>query len=1012
MSVVHSFKLSDSFIEKFKGKQPNWGPLGPVVYYRTYSRVKEDGTNEEFYETLRRVVEGCFDIQKKHCEKLCLPWNNSKAQKTAQEMYQRMWDFKFLPPGRGLWMMGTKHVEKTSASLFNCAVVSTDNVIRDFAEPFCWAMEMLMLGCIASGTHVMTSEGPRQIQDLAGKPFTAVVDGKEYAAPKGSWKTGTKNVLNLKFRSGRSLTLTPDHKVQKTVLTRSNNITKDNISWVAASDLAVGDLVKLNNHSYYKWGGHGSLSEGYITGLVMGDGWHNDHTTCVAIHDNKPGKDSLMQAALDCLGDINRRDIAEGFRKHRDSNELTTGNWILNYLSKTPKKPLPSVEESSYDFHVGFLRGLFDTDGHVTLFEKKKTYLVGLTQACYPTMQLVQRMLLRLGINSRINKKRDPSVTTIRGRETFQQECWTLLITGENIFKFKEIIGFNNSPKKEKLESIYKYFVNRKPAKNYYSDEILSIDEAGTVDVYDISVPYAERFDAGGFVVHNCGVGFDSAGAGKITIKEPRTTTEEFIVPDTREGWVDALRVVLEAFAGYKALPVFNYSKVRQAGEPIKGFGGTASGPEPLKDLLERVQGILYNRVGQKLTVTDINDIFNFIGRCVVAGNVRRSSLLSLGEASDKEFMQLKDPVLHKEQLLSHRWSSNNSVIGSIGMDYTEVAKGAAVNGEPGIVWLDNLRGYGRIKDGKNNKDTGIVNTNPCGEIGLYSFEACNLVETFPAAHSNVDDFKETLKYAYLYSKTVTLIPTHSPQTNAVMQRNRRIGCSISGVSQALSKFGRRNLFDMLDKGYSYIEELDKLYSDWLCIPRSIKMTTVKPSGSISCLPGATPGMHYPHSEYYIRRVRMLEDSSLVKIYEKHGYQVEKDVYAPNTSVVSFPIKEENFDKSKADLTMWEQLELAANLQYYWADNSVSVTVTVKEEEKSQIKTALEYYETRLKSVSFLPLTDHKYAQAPYEEITKEQYEDMIRNITPITSYNITNNHETTEVFCSNDVCEIRPVTK
>jgi len=195
-----------------------------------------------------------------------------------------------------------------------------------------------------------------------------------------------------------------------------------------------------------------------------------------------------------------------------------------------------------------------------------------------------------------------------------------------------------------------------------------------------------------------------------------------------------------------------------------------------------------------------------------------------------------------------------------------------------------------------------------------------------------------------------------------------------------------------------------------LCVRESIKITSTKPSGSVSLLPGVTPGIHYPHSEYYIRRIRFQADSSLVGKLKKHGYKVEKDKYSPNTVVAEFPVKEEFFDRSKTDVSMWEQLEIAAQVQQYWADNQVSITVTFKPEEAGDIKHALELYETRLKGVSFLPLTDHGYEQAPYEEITQKQYDKMMAKITPI-NHNGNIEHEITDRFCDGDVCQIDPVS-
>jgi len=306
------------------------------------------------------------------------------------------------------------------------------------------------------------------------------------------------------------------------------------------------------------------------------------------------------------------------------------------------------------------------------------------------------------------------------------------------------------------------------------------------------------------------------------------------------------------------------------------------------------------------------------------------------------------------------------------------------------------------------NSISGVFTYN-CGEMFLDSAEYCNLSETYPAHHDSLDDYKQTLKVAYLYAKTVTLLPSHNLRANAVAMRNRRIGCSMSGIVQAIEKFGYREFLDICDQGYHYLEGMDRIYSEWLCVPRSIKMTTTKPSGSVSLLSGATPGIHFPHSEYYLRRVRVEDTSPLVEAVRAAGYPIEVDAYSPNTLVVSFPIHEKNFSKSKSQVTVWEQFALAAAMQAYWADNSVSVTVTFKPDEAKDIQRCLEVYETQLKSVSLLPLKDHSYVQAPYEEITKEQYEALMVNITELDlSGKNTHDASTEEKFCTTDVCEIK----
>jgi hypothetical protein len=433
-----------------------------------------------------------------------------------------------------------------------------------------------------------------------------------------------------------------------------------------------------------------------------------------------------------------------------------------------------------------------------------------------------------------------------------------------------------------------------------------------------------------------------------------------------------------------------------------------AAGPEPLQRCVEEIKKILDPLIGKEITSEAIVDLFNVIGVCVVSGNVRRSAEIMLGDPNDESFMNLKNPDLNAAALMTHRWASNNSILATQGMDYNPIAKRIAKNGEPGLFWLERAQKYGRMKDGKTWADKAAVGTNPCSEQTLESFELCCLVETFPSLHESYDEYERTLKYAYLYAKTVTLIPTHQPKTNAVMMRNRRIGTSQSGIVQSFARHGRRQHFDWCDNGYAYLKALDKKYSDWLAIPKSIKITSVKPSGTVSLLPGVTPGIHYEHSEYYFRTIRISKTSKLLTFLRKAGYNVEDDQYDKSSTVVYFPVHAEFFDRSKDDVSIWEQLENAAQMQHYWADNQVSVTVTFKKREAKDIAKALELYQSRLKSVSFLPAEDHGYVQAPYITITKEQYEEAASKLKPLTLKGDTN--ELMDAYCDGDVCVLPQV--
>ena len=524
----------------------------------------------------------------------------------------------------------------------------------------------------------------------------------------------------------------------------------------------------------------------------------------------------------------------------------------------------------------------------------------------------------------------------------------------------------------------------------------------------DLAAPFTFLMDASMLGV---GVGFDTLGAGKLIVKGPSENrkTEIFEIPDTRQGWVESLRLQLEAHFLGTAPVEFDYSAIREEGVAIAGFGGVSSGPAPLKELHDKINEILCNSAGEPISITAIVDIMNLIGKCVVAGNVRRTAEIVFGDADSQEYLDLKNYEVNPHRA-EYGWTSNNSIFAELGMDYTEACERVKLNGEPGFAWLENMQNYSRMNNGPDYKDHRVKGGNPCLEQSLESYELCCLVETFPNNHDSIEDYLKTLKYAYMYAKTVTLGKTHWPETNRVMLRNRRIGCSMSGLAQFISNHGLHELRKWMSDGYDSIQELDTMYSDWLAVPKSVKTTSIKPSGTVSLLAGATPGMHYPESRYYIRRMRLSITSPLIPALEKAGYVLEPAFGSEDsTLVVGIPVDVGEGIRTASDLSLWEQLSLAAFIQKYWADNQVSCTVTFDPEtEGDQIAPALDYFQYQLKGISFLPRLDYgAYPQMPYEAVDKETYEELLSNVKRLSFGRIKGDDVEAERFCDNDVCEI-----
>jgi len=516
------------------------------------------------------------------------------------------------------------------------------------------------------------------------------------------------------------------------------------------------------------------------------------------------------------------------------------------------------------------------------------------------------------------------------------------------------------------------------------------------------------------------GVGFDNRGAEKsFTIYAPG---EEVVhqVQDSREGWVESVVLLINSYLKQNQLKYkFDYSLVRPAGTPIKTFGGTAAGHASLERLHNYITNMFTNRAGELLTRKDIADIGNLIGVCVVSGNVRRSAELLIGSIDDQEFLDLKNAEVFPERNSydakspGWAWMSNNSVAVSVGADLDKIVSGIALNGEPGVLWMDVSKKYGRLADPENNKDWRISGYNPCAEQSLESYECCTLVETYLNRHDSLEDYKRTLKFAYLYAKTVTLLPTHWEETNAIMQRNRRIGTSMSGVANFADIHGLPILREWMDSGYQVIKEYDNSYSEWLGVRESIKTTTVKPSGTVSILAGESPGVHWtPGGTFFLRAIRFANSDPMLPLFVMANYKVEPASESPDaTSVVFFPVKS-LARRAEKDVTIFEKMALAATAQRYWSDNSVSVTVSFDPEtEAKHVGTVLHMYDGQLKTVSFLPSGNFVYPQMPYTQITEEEYEEATKKLFPIDFAGVYAGMAADaigEAYCTTDACEIK----
>lgn len=488
-----------------------------------------------------------------------------------------------------------------------------------------------------------------------------------------------------------------------------------------------------------------------------------------------------------------------------------------------------------------------------------------------------------------------------------------------------------------------------------------------------------------------------------------------FIVPDNREGWVELLERVLHSFFFSGRDLVYSCVAVRDKGAKIQGFGGTASGPEELARGIGLISKILSSRYGQKLRPVDCLDIMNIIGMVVVSGNVRRSAQMAIGDSSDLLFHNSK--AWGRSKIPNWRAMSNNTVecydIRQLPpvfwQNYTERVNGQATSECFGLVNLHNARRFGRLADGEDFRpDPLVVGLNPCGEITLESYEACNIADIFLPNIEDEEEFMTAAHLLYKVTKSISRLPTNDRRVNEVVSRNHRLGIGVTGFLQA-PHLRSEPIFNRV---YRSIEELDESYSRRIGCSRSIKLTTVKPSGTLSLLAGVTAGVHPAFASHYIRRIRFAANDPLVAVCEANGYHVEPQIGfdgQPNyeTLVVSFPCHTTAITAKQVDAVT--QLEYQKWLQTNWSDNGVSCTVYFHDEELPAIQKWLtSQYPESVKSISFLRHTAHGFVQAPYEEITPQQYAEMTSKVKPITKVTESEVRDPLVSDCDAGSCPIR----
>ena len=518
-----------------------------------------------------------------------------------------------------------------------------------------------------------------------------------------------------------------------------------------------------------------------------------------------------------------------------------------------------------------------------------------------------------------------------------------------------------------------------------------------------VKVDSPRSFDEILYVLMNgTGVGFsveeDYTNQLPAVPEELYDTDTMIVVADSKLGWAKAFKELVSLLYGGH-IPKWDVSKVREAGAPLKTFGGRASGPAPLVDLFKFTINTFKSSIGRKLKPIECHDIVCKTAEIVVVGGVRRSALISLSNLNDREMRFAKHGEWYTHNV--QRALANNSVnykekpdVGTFMREWLSLYD--SKSGERGIYngmsakrTVEGLNE--RYKDGDGNfirrrdpKDD--FGTNPCSEIILRSREFCNLSECVIRREDTSESLKEKVRIATIlgtFQSTLTEFKYLSREWKRNCDEERLLGVSLTGImDNPITNGSKKGLDTLLKELRDVAYETNKEWAEKLGIPQSAAITCVKPSGTVSQLVDSASGIHARHNPYYIRTVRADNKDPLCKMMKKQGFPNEADVTKPeHTTVFSFPMNSPKGAVFRMDMTAMEQLELWKTYAENWCEHKPSVTISVKEDEWVDVAAWVYKHFDSISGISFLPFSEHVYRQAPYQDCTEEEYKDALKTM-------------------------------
>ena len=491
------------------------------------------------------------------------------------------------------------------------------------------------------------------------------------------------------------------------------------------------------------------------------------------------------------------------------------------------------------------------------------------------------------------------------------------------------------------------------------------------------------------------------------------------VVKDSKEGWAKAFRQVL-ALLWAGEIPKWDVSKVRPAGARLKTFGGRASGPAPLVELFNFAVNTFKNAQGRKLSSIECHDLMCFIGQIVVVGGVRRSAMISLSNLSDDRMRHAKSGQWW--ETAAHRALANNSVAYTEKPDVETFMREwlALVESKSGERGVFNRQACVAIAKKHGRRDPNHeFGCNPCSEISLRPYQFCNLTECVVRASDSIEDLERKVKLATILG-TIQSTFIKFPYLRKVWQNNteeeRLLGVSLTGImDNPLMTSKNKGLEKTLEHLRNVAVDTNAVWAERLGIPVSAAITCVKPSGTVSQLVDSASGIHARHNPYYIRTVRGDNKDPLTQFMIDQGIPAEPCVFKGDTTTVfSFPQKSPNKAVTRNDMSAIEQLETWLTYQRHWCEHKPSVTISVRDSEWLAVGAFVYEHFDEMSGVSFLPHSDHTYQQAPYQDCTKQEYEELLKLMPKRIDWSKLNEYEQEDntvamqtMACSGDSCEI-----